>query len=127
MTMTKMQTKPAQVEGEDSQRITTPPVDILETEQEIWVFADMPGVRGEDVDVRFENGELTVHGRRSPAHADKPQARWEYAPASYFRSFRVTEKIAVDKIEAEVKHGVLTLKLPKVEAAKPRRITVKNV
>jgi len=96
----------------------TPPVDVLETENELLVLADLPGVAAADVDIRFENGELTVHGRR-------PAGRDGDAP-SYFRAFRVTEHVAADKIEADLKHGVLTLRLPKVEAVKPRRIAVKG-
>ena len=104
----------------------TPRVDVLETEDEILVFADMPGVTAEDVDVRFENGELAVHGRRAASHPDKPRAARELEVTGYFRSFRVTEQIAADRIAAELKHGVLTLHLPKVEAVKPRRIAVKG-
>lgn len=104
----------------------TPRVDVLETEDEILVFADMPGVTAEDVDVRFENGELAVHGRRAASHADKARATREFEVTGYFRSFRVTEQIAADRIAAELKHGVLTLHLPKVEAVKPRRIAVKG-
>lgn len=104
----------------------TPRVDVLETEDEILVFADMPGVTAEDVDVRFENGELAVHGRRAASHPDKARATREFDVTGYFRSFQVTEQIASDKIAAELKHGVLTLHLPKVEAVKPRRIAVKG-
>ncbi len=100
---------------EDARTVTlTPRVDVLETEDELFVLADFPGVEPADLDVRFENGELTVHGRRSNG------------AASYFRNFRVTEQVAADKIEAELKQGVLTLRLPKVEAVKPRRIAVKG-
>ena len=104
----------------------TPRVDVLETDDEILVFADMPGVTAEDVDVRFENGELAVHGRRAASHPDKARAAREFEVTGFFRSFRVTEQIAADKIAAELKHGVLTLHLPKVEAVKPRRIAVKG-
>ncbi|HEX3148340.1 MAG TPA: Hsp20/alpha crystallin family protein [Gemmataceae bacterium] len=106
--------------------VTRPRVDILETEQEVLLLADLPGVKPSDVDVRFENGELSVHGRRNPAHADKRRALWEYEPAHYHRSFRLTEDVAADKIEAELKNGVLKVRLPKAEAAKPRRIAVKG-
>jgi len=95
----------------------TPRVDVLETEDELVVLADMPGVRPDDVDVRFENGELTVHGRRTSARSNV---------TGYFRSFRLTEQVAADKIEAELRNGVLSLKLPKVDAVKPRRIAVKG-
>jgi len=104
----------------------TPRVDILETEDDLLVFADMPGVRSDDVDIRFENGELTVSGRRCGCHADKVCAYAESNVTGYFRTFRVTEHIAADRIEAAMKNGMLTLKLPKVEAVKPRRIAVKG-
>ncbi len=121
-------TNGAVANAEAAERAVTiaPRVDLLEKEDELLLLADMPGVRPEDVDVRFENGELTVHGRRTAAHADKERALWEYEVTNYFRSFRVTEHIAADRIEAELKNGVLTLHLPKVEAVKPRRIAVRG-
>jgi len=103
-----------------------PRVDLWEKDDELLLLADLPGVRPEDVDVRFENGELTVHGRRAAAHGGKPRARWEYEVTNYFRTFRVTEQIAADRIAAELKDGILTLHLPKVEAVKPRRIAVRG-
>jgi HSP20 family protein len=106
--------------------VARPRVDILETEQEVLLLADMPGVRPTDVDVRFENGELTIHGRRQPANAGKRRALWEYEPAHYHRAFRLSEDVAADRIEAELKNGVLTVRLPKAEAAKPRRIAVRG-
>lgn len=106
--------------------VARPRVDILETEQEVLLLADLPGVKPSDVDVRFENGELTIHGRRNPSQANKRRALWEYEPAHYHRAFRLTEDVAADKIEAELKNGVLTVRLPKAEAAKPHRITVKG-
>jgi HSP20 family protein len=106
--------------------VARPRVDILETDQELLLLADLPGVRPTDVDVRFENGELTIHGRRNPTNADKRRVLWEYEPAHYHRAFRLSEDVAADKIEAELKNGVLTVRLPKAEAAKPRRIAVKG-
>ena len=106
--------------------VARPRIDILETEHEVLLLADLPGVKPADVDVRFENGELTIHGRRTPSFADKKQALWEYEPANYHRSFRLTEDVSADKIEAQLKNGVLTVRLPKAEAAKPRRINVRG-
>lgn len=103
-----------------------PRVDILETDDELVLLAELPGVAPADVDIRFENGELAVHGRRNPSHPDKPRALWESEATSYFRTFRVTERVAADKIAADLKNGVLTLRLPKAEAAKPRRIAVQG-
>lgn len=113
-------------ENGDTGVVARPRVDILETDQEILLLADLPGVKPADVDVRFENGELTIHGRRTPSHAGKRRALWEYEPTHYHRTFRVSEDVNSDRIEAELKNGVLTVHLPKAEAAKPRRITVKG-
>jgi HSP20 family protein len=106
--------------------VERPRVDILETDQEVVLLADLPGVRPNDVDVRFENGELTIHGRRTSANAGKRRILWEYEPAHYHRVFRLTEDVSADRIDAELKNGVLKVRLPKAEAAKPRRIAVKG-
>jgi HSP20 family protein len=104
----------------------TPRVDVLETEQEILLLADLPGVKQDNVDVRFEQGELTLHARRSFARNEESFVQREVSAADYFRSFRISEKVDAEKIWAELKLGVLTLHLPKAEAAKPRKITVKG-
>lgn len=93
-------------------------MDVLETEHEFLVVADVPGVNPEDVDVRFEQGEMTVHGRRPAGRED--------SPVVYHRTFAAAETVAADKITAELKDGVLTVKLPKVEAVKPKRIAVRG-
>jgi HSP20 family protein len=103
----------------------TPRVDILETEEELLLFADLPGVKEGDVDIRFENGELTLHARRAPAKMTGTFL-WENQVGDFFRAFRISEQIDGGKIWAELKNGVLTLHLPKVEAAKPRKITVRG-
>src|SRR5438094_7880729 len=82
----------------DSGVVARPRVDILETEQEILLLADMPGVKPTDVDVRFENGELTIHGRRTATQPGKRRVLWEYEPAHYHRAFRLTEDLAADRI-----------------------------
>jgi len=103
----------------------TPRVDILETEEELLLLADLPGVNEGDVDIRFENGELTLHGRRAPVKT-AGAVLWENEVGDFFRAFRISEQIDGGKIWAELKSGVLTLHLPKVEAAKPRKIAVRG-
>lgn len=93
----------------------SPRVDVLESENEYLVLADMPGTRPEEVDIRFERGELTVHGRRVGRDDEF---------TTYHRRFSVADTIAADKIAAELKAGVLTIHLPKVEAVKPKKIAV---
>ena len=107
-------TNPATAEEQDTLTVA-PRIDVLERDDAVIVHADLPGVSPADVDVRFENGELSVHGRRTPTRGER---------VNFFRSFTLSEQIAADRIGAELKNGVLTLNLPKVEAAKPRRITV---
>ena len=104
----------------------TPPVDILETDEELMLYADLPGVTQDDVDIRFENGELTLHARRATSPAGREALLWENETGDFFRAFRISEQVDGGRIWAELKNGVLTLHLPKVEAAKPRRIAVKG-
>jgi len=102
-----------------------PNVDILESAEELTVRADLPGTRPEDIDIRFENGMLTLHGKVGPR---QPQERdfllQEYGVGDFYRTFQVSESIDGQRITAEHRDGVLTLHLPKVEAAKPRKIAV---
>jgi HSP20 family molecular chaperone IbpA len=102
----------------------TPRVDIIETDRELLVHADVPGVKAEDVDLRFENGELLLHARvqQSPEHFH--MLLNEYEEGDYYRVFTVHESIDASKISAECKNGVLTVHLPKVEAVQPRQINV---
>ncbi len=87
-------------------------------------MADLPGVSREDLDVSVENGLLTIRGRTH--HAVPGDAIYrEYELANFFRQFELSDKVDQNKITAELKHGVLTLNLPKAEEAKPRQIEVK--
>jgi HSP20 family protein len=113
--------------ADDTRAATVAPrVDVLETENEFLLLADLPGVRPDDVDVRFEQGELTVHGRRTAADGKRRALHGEYAGANFHRVFAVTDTVAADRIEADLKNGVLTVRLPKVEAVKPRKIAVRG-
>lgn len=106
-------------------RYYQPNVDILENESELLLLADMPGAKADAIDVRFEDGELTIHApvpERQSAEAKYLLA--EYGVGEFYRTFRVSEQIDAAKIHAEFSDGVLRLHLPKVEAAKPRRIAV---
>jgi len=104
----------------------TPRVDILENDQELLLFADMPGVTQEQVDIRFEQGELSIHGHRGMVEPEQGYGLREMLPGDYFRTFRISEQVDGQQIWAELKDGVLTLHLPKSEKAKPRKITVKG-
>jgi HSP20 family protein len=105
-----------------------PNVDILEREDELLVLADMPGARSDAIDVKFEDGMLNIHAAVTPRHGDGEECLvHEYGVGDYYRSFQVSEDIDSGKIAAEYANGVLTLHLPKSEAAKPRKIAVSAV
>jgi HSP20 family protein len=101
-----------------------PHVDLHETENELLVVADMPGVKPENIDLNYEKGELTVHGKVTP-RGNVGFLLHEYAVGDYHRTFNVRDEIDPTKISAEYKHGVLTVKLPKREEVKPMRIAIK--
>jgi HSP20 family protein len=104
----------------------SPRVDIYETEKELLLYADVPGVRPEDVELRYEQGELVLHGRVQPR---QPQGNWllrEYEDGDFYRAFNIHESIDSSRIEASCKNGVLTVHLPKVAAAQPKQINVRG-
>lgn len=102
----------------------TPLVDIYENEDEILLYADMPGVVKDDITINIDNGKLTLTGTRKVETAGS--AQWEeFGNVEYRRNFSVPQTIDVEKINAVLKEGVLRLHLPKSEAAKPRQIEIK--
>jgi HSP20 family molecular chaperone IbpA len=122
---TATQHVPAATEGTRNQeRNVAPPVDIYETPDGLVVMADLPGVAQDDLDVRVDNNILTIRGISRHAAPGEPVHR-EYELINFFRQFELGERIDQGKISAELKHGVLTLNLPKAEEAKARKIEVR--
>jgi HSP20 family molecular chaperone IbpA len=107
------------------QQTFVPRIDIWEGKDELVLHADMPGVKTEDLDVRFEDNQLTIHGKVSDRHENVRVIHTEYSVGDFHRTFTIGESIDVEKISAELSCGVLTLHLPKSEKVKPRRISVK--
>lgn len=106
------------------QKYTTPAVDIYEQDGELTLVADMPGVELEKLKIDVDHELLTIEGETAIVAAGE-QLFSEFAPAGYYRQFRLPEHIDLEKIDARLSDGVLTLKLPKASAAIPRRIEVK--
>jgi HSP20 family protein len=106
-------------------RIFVPTADIYETQDALKVILEMPGVEKGNVDVHVEDGVLNVEGRLDLTKYKGLQPLYtEYNIGHYTRSFRLSNKVNQEKIGAELKEGVLSLTLPKVEEAKPRTIQV---
>jgi HSP20 family protein len=104
----------------------TPAVDIFETEKEITVLADMPGVKANDLDINLRDDVLTLSGEvESPEGPGERAVLREYRIGRYVRQFNLSDTIDQSKIDAEMKNGVLRLVLAKAEKAVPKKITVK--
>lgn len=123
--LTPREKQELQQEGTRPGRVFRPDIDILEARDGYTIYADLPGVDDESVEVRLENGTLTLDARL----ATLPESGWtalhtEYRFGGYHREFRIGDGIASESVSAKMKDGVLELHLPKSEARKARTIAV---
>ena len=105
----------------------TPDVDIFETDRDITLLADIPGVKPENLSIDLRDDVLTIAGETDSSRKEGPVdiiAEWE--SGKYYRHFTLSEMIDQAQIDAKLNDGVLRLTLPKVAKAAPRRITVKT-
>jgi HSP20 family protein len=112
---------------EDSFGAWAPPVDIFERQDQLVIRAEVPGVQKEDMDVRIENGVLTLHGERKQDTDVKEECtlRMERVYGAFTRSFSLPTTVDAARVAAIYKDGVLELTVPKAESAKPKRIEIK--
>lgn len=99
-------------------------VDIFENDREVLLVAELPGVKPGDVDVQIENGELRLHGRTTWQPATGEGHLSEFQLADLRRRFRLREGVDVDRIEATLSGGLLTIRLPRLHSNNPRKIEV---
>jgi HSP20 family protein len=113
-------------EGNLSTRTWAPAVDIYETENDIVLKAELPGIDPKDVEVRVEDSTLYLKGERKfqKEVKDENYHRVERTYGSFARSFSLPNSINAEKVKAEYKDGLLTLTLPKREEAKPKTIKI---
>jgi HSP20 family protein len=102
-----------------------PRVDIFETPTELLLVADLPGVKPDGIDLRYERGELVLRGKVAPERPQDMPVLEEYETGDFYRVFQIHETIDASKIEAEHKNGVLTVHLPKQESVKPKQVQVR--
>jgi len=106
-------------------RTYVPSVDIHETEESLWLWADVPGVDEKSIDVRLEDGKLHIEGRVAvDAYQTLRPLYTEYNVGDFVRTFRLDNEIDTERISAKLANGVLQLELPKVRRALPRRVEV---
>jgi HSP20 family protein len=113
----------AREETRSNEKYIRPAVNIIETEEGLVLTADIPGAAKESLDINVEKGILTIS---APAQHSMPgtSAFREFELASYYRQFTIPESLDHEKAKAEYANGILTLRVPKAEVAKPKRISV---
>ena len=118
--MTRMMSEPR------TGRPWSPPVDVVETENDIILKADLPDVKLDDIGIHVENQTLSITGERKfeRENGNKGYHRIERSYGSFVRSFSLPSTVDTEKVAADYKNGVLTVTIPKKEAAKPRQIKV---
>lgn len=105
--------------------VFSPAVDIFETEKEITLLADLPGVNSDELNIDLRDNVLSLAGGVAPwESAEEKDLLVEFEIGRYFRQFNLSEVIDQEKIDAQLNDGVLRLTLPKVEKAQPRKIAV---
>ncbi len=124
--------KPIKVEAARSERelaeeTFAPLSDIYEIDDELVLVAEAPGATREDISVRVDKGVLTVEGNAKFDVPGEEYARTyvSFCPGQYFRAFALSDEIDREKITASVANGLLTVHLPKAEAAQSRKIEIK--
>lgn len=125
MTVKEKKEVSTQAEQTSPGAIFVPSVDIFETDRQITLLADLPGVTPDNLTIDLRDNILTLSGEVKPYEgADERDLLIEYEVGKYYRQFTLSEVIDQEKIDAQLKEGVLRLTLPKIEKAKPRTITV---
>lgn len=109
----------------DRRPAIAPACDVYENKDEILVVADVPGVTADALEIDLDKGELRIAARRDAAASGATFVAAEYRDCDFRRRFAVPSGIDAARIGAELKDGVLWLRLPKAEAVKPRQITVR--
>lgn len=123
--ITQRENRPARTGVDRNESFVTPPANISGTENEYVVELEMPGVDKEGIEVTVEGDEITIIGRRKSELPEGELCYCESSQADFRRIFEIGPDVDASKISAEMKQGLLTLRLPKSERAKPKQIEIK--
>lgn len=113
-------------ETRSNEKYIRPAVNIIETEEGLVLTADIPGASKNALDVNVEKGILTISAPTQHTVPGTPAYR-EFELASYYRQFTIPESLDHEKAHADYTNGILTLRIPKAEVAKPKRIAVQVI
>jgi HSP20 family protein len=110
----------------DRERVMSFPMDLKATAEEYVLIAMLPGLTSEEVDIQFNNGVLTVSGEYKDNRVENDEYFFNELPVGKFsRSIEFNEPVQPEKIDAAMKQGLLTVRIPKAEEAKPKSIKIK--
>ncbi len=115
------------VESPEPRLLFNPPIDIYETSDGLVLYADLPGVTAEGLDLQVQDNRLSLFGRVSPSPSEVDDVEFlhqEYKVGDYLRSFILSDEVDHDRITARLNNGVLRVELPRTKRAEPRRIEV---
>ncbi len=101
-----------------------PPAEVWETDKDICLSLDLPGISSDSLDLQIEGEQLTIRGERKPSEEQKNYKRREKVYGQFYRAFNLTTPIEREKVSASYKNGILEVVLPKSEAVKPKQIRV---
>ena len=110
----------------DGALMYNPNVDVCDCGAEVRIVADVPGARADAIDVRFEDGVLSIHAAVPTRSLPGRLLRHEYGVGDYRRSFRLGEGFDASLITAELSHGVLNVRVPRLAAVRPRKVEVRT-
>lgn len=116
------------IKGENFRRVIQPLVNIIESDKEIILEAEMPGLSKEDIIIEIKDSELLINAKARGDEVNKGYTviYRERCPYEYSRSFILSEAIDKDKVEAHYENGILKIILTKVESAQPKKIEIKG-
>lgn len=108
-------------------RTYVPNVDIYETKEGLWLWADMPGVDAQSISIQLDDGVLSIEGQVDLKEYENVTPLYtEYNVGNYLRRFTLSSDVDSDRIVARMQNGVLALEIPKTERAKPRTIAIRS-
>lgn len=113
-------------ESSSQQAVWAPRTDLMETEDEYRIHLDVPGMSKEDLNINYQDNQLTVSGERQSDRTDEGEeyVRVERSFGHFYRSFTLPQTVNADDIHATYDNGVLTISVPKTEEVKPRQIEI---
>lgn len=118
------QTEPQSMARVEHRSFMKPPCDVYENIDEYLLVAELPGVDKQDLHIQVDQGEMLIEAHRQASKSQGKQLSTEYTPQDYQRRFALPTGVEQDKVQAELKDGLLWIHLPKSDAVKPRQIPI---